>query len=588
MPKTFDVRVTTMDAELEFSMPWKSSGQELFDMVTKTIGIREIWFFGLYYTDSKGFPAWLKLNKKVVEQDFPARQNPLQLVFKAKFFPEDVEEELITDITMHLVFLQVKQAILDMEIYCPPEASVLLASYAVQAKYGDYDPAVYPPGFLKNEILLPPRVLDQYQMTADMWEERITSWYSEHVGMLRDEAEMEYLKIAQDLEMYGVNYFPIKNKKGTDLWLGVDALGLNVYEVNDKLTPVISFPWSEIRNIAFKDKKFTIKPTDKKSPDFVFYTQKLRTNKMILQLNIGNHDLYMRRRHEDTMEIQQMKAQAKEERSRKQAERNRLARERAAREEAEREKEELQARLRHFEEEAKKANEMLIQSEERSELLQRKARQAEEEATSIIRKAEEAEEEIRRVREIAVKTEEEKKALEAKAYDAHQLAQQLLRTSDERQKEADALKNELLTARQAEMRAKQQLLSVTAGSTPSSRVAVASDYPRSTAAEAEGSTSSLHAEGDEIAVDLIGDDVDELSKAIEQERLEYIQKSQKLKQQLSELKTEITVLKVSDKQTDEDRLHEENYVQKGETKYSTLSKITSGTTKTRVEFFEQL
>ena len=26
----------------------------------------------------------------------------------------------------------------------------------------------------------------------------------------RDEAEMEYLKIAQDLEMYGVSYFEIK------------------------------------------------------------------------------------------------------------------------------------------------------------------------------------------------------------------------------------------------------------------------------------------------------------------------------------------------------------------------------------------
>lgn len=25
----------------------------------------------------------------------------------------------------------------------------------------------------------------------------------------RDESEMEYLKIAQDLDMYGVNYFPI-------------------------------------------------------------------------------------------------------------------------------------------------------------------------------------------------------------------------------------------------------------------------------------------------------------------------------------------------------------------------------------------
>ena len=45
---------------------------------------------------------------------------------------------------------------------------------------------------------------------------------------------LEYLKIAQDLEMYGVNYFDIRNKKGTELYLGVDALGLNIYDKQDK------------------------------------------------------------------------------------------------------------------------------------------------------------------------------------------------------------------------------------------------------------------------------------------------------------------------------------------------------------------
>ena len=73
------------------------------------------------------------------------------------------------------------------------------------------------------------------------------------------DAMMEYLKIAQDMEMYGVNYFEIKNKKGTELWLGVDALGLNIYEKDDRLTPKIGFPWSEIRNISFNDRKFVIK-----------------------------------------------------------------------------------------------------------------------------------------------------------------------------------------------------------------------------------------------------------------------------------------------------------------------------------------
>lgn len=35
---------------------------------------------------------------------------------------------------------------------------------------------------------------------------------------------------------------------------------------NLRLTPKIGFPWSEIRNISFNDKKFVIKPIDKKAP----------------------------------------------------------------------------------------------------------------------------------------------------------------------------------------------------------------------------------------------------------------------------------------------------------------------------------
>lgn len=148
-------------------------------------------------------------------------------------------------------------------------------------QYGDYDEEICQPGLLTSENLLPQRVIDQYQMTPQMWEDRIKIWYSDHKCMSRDEAEMEYLKIAQDLDMYGVNYFPITNKKNTELWLGVTAMGLNIYEKNNKLQPRTTFQWSEIRHIGFDDKKFTIKPVDSKSPNFVFISQKLRINKLV-------------------------------------------------------------------------------------------------------------------------------------------------------------------------------------------------------------------------------------------------------------------------------------------------------------------
>ena len=56
-----------------------------------------------------------------------------------------------------LFYLQVKNAILSDEVYCPPETSVLLASYAVQAKYGDYQDEQHEKGFLSNDRLLPQR-----------------------------------------------------------------------------------------------------------------------------------------------------------------------------------------------------------------------------------------------------------------------------------------------------------------------------------------------------------------------------------------------------------------------------------------------
>ena len=62
-------------------------------------------------------------------------------------------------------------------------------------------------------------------MSKEEWQERISQWHQEHGSMPREEAIMEYLKIAQDLEMYGVSYFEITNKKKTSLYLGVDALG---------------------------------------------------------------------------------------------------------------------------------------------------------------------------------------------------------------------------------------------------------------------------------------------------------------------------------------------------------------------------
>lgn len=85
------------------------------------------------------------------------KEIPLQFKMRVKFYPEDAAEELIQDVTKKLVFLQVKENILLEDVYCPPETAVLLASYAVQVKFGEYDKSKHQSGYLSSERLLPRR-----------------------------------------------------------------------------------------------------------------------------------------------------------------------------------------------------------------------------------------------------------------------------------------------------------------------------------------------------------------------------------------------------------------------------------------------
>lgn len=352
--------------------------------------------------------------------------NTLRFKFRARYYPEDVAEELIQEITQRLFFLQVKNAILEGEIYCPPETAVLLASYATQAKYGPYNADIHNSSYLANDTLLPDKIAEQHKLSRQDWETRISQWHKEHGDLPREDAVIEYLKIAQDLEMYGVNYFDIKNKKKTSLHLGVDALGLNIYAFEDKLTPKIGFPWSEIRNISFNDKKFVIKPIDKKAPDFVFYVDMLRINKRILALCMGNHELFMRRRKPDSIEVQQMRAQAKEEKHQKHLERARLEKERERRRveedlrrKAESEANLLKEKLRQAEEMNRKHTE--LQANQEAELerrlqeamtLREEVTRAENEKNKIQMERERAEDEADRLKEAALRESSEKHVLQ--------------------------------------------------------------------------------------------------------------------------------------------------------------------------------
>lgn len=568
--KSMNVRVTTMDAELEFAIQQTTTGKQLFDQVVKTIGLREVWFFGLQYTDSKGDLTWIKLYKKVMSQDVK-KENPLQFKFRAKFYPEDVAEELIQDITLRLFYLQVKNAILSDEIYCPPETSVLLASYAVQARHGDYIKAIHNSGFLANDRLLPQRVMDQHKMSREEWEQSITTWWNEHRGMLREDAMMEYLKIAQDLEMYGVNYFEIRNKKGTELWLGVDALGLNIYEKDDKLTPKIGFPWSEIRNISFNDRKFIIKPIDKKAPDFVFFAPRVRINKRILALCMGNHELYMRRRKPDTIDVQQMKAQAREEKQAKQQQREKLQLEIAAREKAEKKQQEYEEKIKSMQDEIEKRQHDLAEAQDIIRRLEEQLRQLQAAKEELEQRQNELQAMMARLEESKNMEAAERAKLEEEIKMKQDEVSRIQNEVDAKDQETRRLQEEVEAARQKQAEVSAALLAAT------------------TTPQHHHVEENEHEENDELPNGDVSRDLatdDNIVDPVE-ERRTLAERNERLHDQLRMLKQDLAQSRDETKETAMDKIHREN-VRQGRDKYKTLREIRKGNTKRRVDQFENM
>merc|ERR1712106_462674 len=407
---------------------------------------------------------------------------------------------------------------------------------------------LHAPGFLANDRLLPERVMQQHKLSREEWEERITNWYGEHRGMLREDAMMEYLKIAQDLEMYGVNYFEIKNKKGTELWLGVDALGLNIYEKDDRLTPKIGFPWSEIRNISFNDRKFVIKPIDKKAPDFVFFAPRLRINKRILTLCMGNHELYMRRRKPDTIEVQQMKAQNKEEKLAKQQEMERR-----------------QGELSTAQETIRKLEEQLRETQVAKE--------------ELVQQQQELHEMMIRLEESKNLEAEERARLEDEINSKRTEVEEIVSEVQRKEEENRQLQQEMEEARRRQDEASQALIA--ASTTPKHHHLQ----------EMEGDSDNDDDEDEskmtngDTSRDLMSYD-DDVNDPVN-ERVTLAEKNERLQTQLRSLKEDLANTRDDQAETTMDKIHKEN-VKQGRDKYKTLREVRKGNTKRRVDQFENM
>ncbi|XP_045676049.1 tyrosine-protein phosphatase non-receptor type 13 isoform X10 [Phyllostomus hastatus] len=301
---------------LELTCDTKTICKDVFDMVVAHIGLVEHHLFALATIKENEYffvDPDLKLTKVAPEgwKEEPKKKNKatvtFTLFFRIKFFMDDVSLIQHT-LTCHQYYLQLRKDILEERTHCDDETSLLLASLALQAEYGDYQPEVHGVSYFRLEHYLPPRVMEKLDLSYI--KEELPKLHNTYAGASEKETELEFLKVCQRLTEYGVHFHRVhpEKKSQTGILLGVCSKGVLVFEVHNGVrTLVLRFPWRETKKISFSKKKITLQNTSD-GIKHAFQTDNSKVCQYLLHLCSSQHkfQLQMRARqsNQDAQDIE--------------------------------------------------------------------------------------------------------------------------------------------------------------------------------------------------------------------------------------------------------------------------------------------
>ncbi|XP_056659162.1 tyrosine-protein phosphatase non-receptor type 13 isoform X2 [Monodelphis domestica] len=301
---------------LELTCDIKTLCKDVFDLVVAHIGLVEHHLFALAtLKDNEYFfvDPDLKLTKVAPEgwKEEPKKKNKTTVNFtlflRIKFFLDDVSLIQHT-LTCHQYYLQLRKDILEERMHCDDETSLLLASLALQAEYGDYQPEVHGMSYFRLEHYLPARVTER--MDLSYVKEELPKLHNTYVGASEKETEIEFLKVCQRLTEYGVHFHRVhpEKKSQTGILLGICSKGVLVFEVHNGIrTLVLRFPWRETRKISFSKKKITLQNTSDEIKH-TFQTSNGKVCQYLLHLCSCQHKFQMQMRtrqsNQDALDIE--------------------------------------------------------------------------------------------------------------------------------------------------------------------------------------------------------------------------------------------------------------------------------------------
>jgi hypothetical protein len=72
------------------------------------------------------------------------------------------------------------------------------------------------------------------------------------------------MSMVERLPNYGTHFYEVKDKLNTAWHLGISLKGITVYEHSNKRTPFRVFPWRQLENLYYRERKFSIEVHESK------------------------------------------------------------------------------------------------------------------------------------------------------------------------------------------------------------------------------------------------------------------------------------------------------------------------------------
>ncbi|NXU77144.1 FRPD2 protein, partial [Oreotrochilus melanogaster] len=294
-----DLNVVLLNGQcLEVQCDIKSKARDVFNTVVAYANLVEHFYFGLAYLKGKEFfflDEETKLYKVAPDgwNDQPKKKTSIinfTLFLRIKFFVNQFNI-IQHSLTRHQFYLQLRKDILEERLYCNNETALKLGALALQAELGNYTSEMHGKSYFRVEDYVPASRIEK--MTLTSVQRALAKLHRMNRSLFEDEAELQFLKVTQQLPEYGVLFYRVSQEKkaaaGGEIILGICAKGIIVYEVkNHTRIASLRFQWRETERISAHRKKFIIESSFS-GKKHTFITDTAKTCKYLLDLCSAQH-----------------------------------------------------------------------------------------------------------------------------------------------------------------------------------------------------------------------------------------------------------------------------------------------------------